>query len=105
MELPAKGIQKDFHLNGLLQFSTDVTFSGAGKKTFRNGIKRNCNNHPVGCGKFYLNGLNRYFRWRVIKNWFWLSQLILAAKLTIPSGALGDGFRIKHEQLAGHFNS
>ena len=43
-------------MNGLLELNTDVSFSGAGKKYFRNGVRGNATLSQItpGAGKFYL---------------------------------------------------
>lgn len=55
--IPA-AVNKDFLLNGLLELNTDVTFTGAGKKNFRNGIRGTAALSQSGAGKFYLTGDN-----------------------------------------------
>ena len=83
----AAGTGKDFYLNGLLQFSTDVTFSGAGRKTFRNGIKGTATITQLGAGKFYLNNPNAILDGAAL-NIVLAQPIDLGSKVTIPSGAL-----------------
>jgi len=54
----AAGLDKDFHLNGIFEITSDVTFSGAGGKYFRNGIKGSATLTQTGNGKIYLNATN-----------------------------------------------
>ena len=54
----AVGYPKQFHLNGLLEVYTDITFSGSGKKIFRDGIRGSATITQSGNGKFYLENSN-----------------------------------------------
>ena len=54
----AAGSGNDFYLNGILEVMADVTFSGTGKKYFRNGIRGNSTLTQTGTGKIYLTNLN-----------------------------------------------
>ncbi|MGN6543102.1 MAG: hypothetical protein ACTHKY_19995 [Ginsengibacter sp.] len=51
--LPA-GLGNNLLLNGLLELNTDATFSGAGGKTFRNGIRGTATITQLNTGKIYL---------------------------------------------------
>ena len=46
----------DFFLNGLLELDTDITFTGAGHKTFRNGIRGTVTLTQLNAGKIKLTG-------------------------------------------------
>lgn len=82
----AAGLNNDFYLNGLLELNTNVAFSGAGKKNFRNGIKGNYTLSQTGAGKFVLNGQNATMEGASLN--IVLSALIdLSANTAIPSGA------------------
>ncbi len=82
----AAGSGKDFHLNGLFEFSTDVNFSGAGKKIFRNGIRGTATIKQLNAGKFYLNNANAILDGSSLN--LVLSQPIdLGISSTIPFGA------------------
>jgi hypothetical protein len=50
----AAGSGNDFYLNGIMEVMSDVTFSGVGKKYFRNGIRGTANISQTGTGKFYI---------------------------------------------------
>lgn len=52
----AAGTGNDFYLNGIIEVLSDVTFSGVGKKYFRNGIRGIANISQTGTGKFYITG-------------------------------------------------
>ena len=83
--IPA-GLGKDFHLNGLFEFSTDVNFSGAGKKYFRNGIRGSATLTTTGAGKIYLENANALLDGTSLK--LVLSALMdLAPTTIIPAGA------------------
>lgn len=47
-------VGSDFHLNGLLELNTDVTFSGSAASYFKNGITGSSTLTQKGKGKFYL---------------------------------------------------
>ncbi|HEY5371058.1 MAG TPA: hypothetical protein VIJ75_18905 [Hanamia sp.] len=50
----ANGSGKNFNLNGLFELNTNVSFSGAGGRYFRNGIRGSATLSQTGAGKFYL---------------------------------------------------
>lgn len=54
----AAGTGNDFYLNGIIEVLSDVTFSGVGKKYFRNGIRGIANISQTGTGKFYITAAN-----------------------------------------------
>jgi len=83
--IPA-GLGNDFHLNGLFEFSTDVIFSGAGKKYFRNGIRGTATITTTGAGKIYLEKANALLDGTSLK--LVLSAVMdLAPTTIIPAGA------------------
>ena len=82
----AAGTGKDFYLNGLLKIAVDVTFSGAGKKYFRNGIKGTATITQLNLGKFYLNSPNAVLDGTSL-NLVLAQPLDLGSKATIPLGA------------------
>ncbi|MGN6603270.1 MAG: hypothetical protein ACTHK8_12520 [Ginsengibacter sp.] len=53
---PGSGSSSDFHLNGILELNTDLTFSGTGDKYLRDGVKGNYKLTQTGSGQLCLNG-------------------------------------------------
>ncbi|MDE3185839.1 MAG: hypothetical protein KGM16_20695 [Bacteroidota bacterium] len=82
----AAGSGKDFYLNGLLKISTDVAFSGAGKKYFRNGIKGTATLTQLNAGKFYLNNPNAVLDGASL-NLVLSYPIDLGSNTTVPAGA------------------
>ena len=84
--IAAAGYPKEFHLNGLFELSTDVTFSGSGKKYFRNGIKGTSTLTTLGSGKIILENANAVLDGSSLK--LVLSAVMdLAPKTIVPTGA------------------
>lgn len=83
----AAGAGKDFYLNGLLKISTDVTFSGSGKKYFRNGIKGTATLTQLNAGKFYLNATNAVLDGASL-NLVLTQPIDLGSNAIVPTGAL-----------------
>ncbi|MGN6532339.1 MAG: T9SS type A sorting domain-containing protein [Ginsengibacter sp.] len=54
----AAGAGNDFLLNGLLELNTDITFTGGGHKTFRDGIRGSVTLTQLNAGKIKLTGSN-----------------------------------------------
>ncbi len=82
----AAGLNNDFRLNGLLELNTDVTFTGAGSKTFRNGIRGTATLTQANAGKLYLDGYNAILDGASLKinlN----SNINFLSSCNIPSGA------------------
>ena len=50
----ANGLGNNFYVNGLFEINTNVSFSGAGGRYFRNGIRGIATLSQTGAGKFYL---------------------------------------------------
>ncbi|HEY5464153.1 MAG TPA: T9SS type A sorting domain-containing protein [Hanamia sp.] len=53
----ANGSGNNFYVNGLFEINTNVSFSGAGGRYFRNGIRGTATLSQTGAGKFYLTAL------------------------------------------------
>ncbi|MEO6905165.1 MAG: hypothetical protein ABI148_02290 [Ginsengibacter sp.] len=88
----AAGTNNDFYLNGILEVMSDITFSGAGKKYFRNGIRGNAKLTQTGTGKFYLTNPNDLTSLNAILDGtslkiFLSAVMDLAPNTTIPIGA------------------
>lgn len=82
----AAGSGNDFYLNGILEVLSDITFSGVGKKYFRNGIRGNATLTQTGTGKFYLTAADAVLDGASLN--IVLSALIdLAPSTIIPLGA------------------
>lgn len=77
----AAGSGKDFHLNGLFELSTDITFSGVGKKYFRNGIRGTASLTQLNAGKFYLDNPNAVLDGTSLK-------LVLAQPIDLGTGSI-----------------
>jgi hypothetical protein len=88
----AAGTGNDFYLNGILEVMSDITFSGAGKKYFRDGIRGNATLSQSGSGKFYLTNPNDLTALNAILDGASLKIVLsavmdLAPNTTIPIGA------------------
>jgi len=82
----AAGTGNDFYLNGIIEVLSDVTFSGVGKKYFRNGIRGIASISQTGTGKFYLTATGAILDGPSLK--INLAQpLDLSPATFIPSGA------------------
>lgn len=82
----ANGAGKDFIVNGLFELETDVSFSGAGGRYFRNGIRGTATLSQTGLGKFYLSAPGAVLDGVSLK--LILSQPIdLSPNTSIPVGA------------------
>ena len=82
----AVGYPKEFHLNGLLEFLTDINFSGSGKKYFRNGIHGNGTITTTGSGKIYLENQNSVLDGAPM-NLILSAVMDLAPQTIVPIGA------------------
>jgi len=82
----AAGLGNDFRLKGIFELTTDVTFSGAGSKYFRNGIKGTGTLTQLNAGKIYLNATNAVLDGASLK--LVLSAVMdLAPTTIVPIGA------------------
>lgn len=88
----AAGTGNDFYMNGILEVMSDITFSGAGKKYIRNGIRGNATLSQIGSGKLYLTNPTDLTATNAILDGSSLKIVLsavmdLAAITTIPVGA------------------
>ncbi|HXR84229.1 MAG TPA: hypothetical protein VN722_07970 [Hanamia sp.] len=76
----AAGTGNDFYLNGLLEVNSNISFSGVGKKYFRNGIRGNETLSQTGTGKFILTAANAVLEGSSLK-------IILSATMDLSPSA------------------